>query len=1102
MKKYSYSNFHNGRISRTLRIFSILLILVFLSGNVSRAFAAGTQERISLNVNNKTIKYVFGLIEKKTHYIFIYNDNVIDSQKKISVSADNETVEEILPKVLAGTGTIFKISDRQIIIVNQKDEKKATGSTPSSGAATVSGTVLDDANQPMAGVTVRVKGGQIAAVTDVNGHFNVKAIAGTTLLFSTVGYLNREIAVSDQEYLKVVMPVDAKAIDEVVVVGYGVVKKSDLTGAISALKTKDFNKGVVASPTDLIQGRVSGVNITSNGGEPGAGVSVRIRGASSIRSGQDPLYVIDGIPLDITDVAPAGANTTGLGSSASKNPLNFLNPDDIESIDILKDASATAIYGSRGANGVIIVTTKKGKEGKTQVSYSAYAGVSQLPKKLDVLNASEYTAARAAMGIAADNKGADTDWQDQIFRDAFTQNHNLSFGGGTKNSTYRASFGYMNQDGIIKKTGMEKFNGRLNVSTKTLNDRLTLDGGLTVARTNDQRAPLAESGGVEGDLLLSALKLNPTYPVYNADGSYYQLSDQVRNPLAMINLTNDNTQTDRILANLSAHLQILKNLSYKVNLSVDETKASRKVTQDAQLSYASDKGTATINNVEQGSQSIENLLYYNLKAGEIHTFNFLLGQSYQKFKIYQYSLTETGFPTSDIDNLNDLGLGKYTTVTVGSDINVNELQSFFGRINYNLLDKYLLTVNFRADGSTKFGVNNKYGYFPSAAFAWRMGEERFIKNLNVFNDLKFRLGAGVTGNQEIISKVSSPTLASITGASFDGGSTTISGYTLSRTPNPNLKWEKTSQFNAGLDFGFFNGRLSGTLDVFYKNTTDVILFANAISPAYTTNQYINSDMNIYNKGVELGLNAVIIAKKDFNWSVNGNFSKVNNMVENMKEFNYIATGYASGPGIATTATQRIMSGYALGTFWGKTFLGFDENGASLFKKDASGNDVEGVIGSALPDFTYNFGTTLTWKQFDFGMNFNGVYGNEIYNNLANLLDNVSNFGAGWNVAPSALTTGEAKSNVLNFSNRYIEDGSYLRLSNATLGYTFKLPKSTYVSRLRAYISGTNLLTFTKYTGYDPEVNTTRMSNSVPSIGIGWTNYPKARTFTIGVNVEL
>lgn len=1103
MKNNASPHMDTARIYHSLRIFSILISIFLFAGVVSAKTAVpySQQTRISLTVKNKDIKDVFREIEKKSQFIFIFNDNVIDSKKKVSISVKNETVDTILKKLLEGTDISYKFSDRQIIVFNSKSEKKENGRVDSPAPTSVNGIVTDEANQPLAGVTVIVKGTGTGTVSDINGQFSLKVPQlDAALTFSYIGYKSQTIKAT-KETLKIVLADDTKLMDEVVVIGYGVQKKSDLTGAVSSLKEKDFNKGVVTSPTDMIQGRIPGVNITTNGGEPGAGVSVRVRGANSIRSGQEPLYVVDGIPLDITDVQPAGASTAGVGSSSTKNPLNFLNPDDIESIDVLKDASATAIYGSRGANGVVIVTTKKGKEGKTKVSYSAYAGISELPSKYPVLSAREYNAARTTLGLAAADLGSNTDWQDQIFRTAYSQNHSLSLSGGNKNSNYRASLNYMDQDGIILKTGMKKYSGRLNVSTKTLNDRLTIDVGLTAARTNDQRAPLGESGGVEGDLLLSALKLNPTYPVYNADGTYYQVSDQVRNPVAMINLTNDNTQTDRVLGNISATLNIMKGLNYKVNMSVDQSKATRKVTQDAQLSYMTDKGTATINNVELGNSMIENYLTYDFKLSNAHKFNLLAGQSYQKFRIYSYGMTESGFAKSTVDNLNELLLGKSTQAVVFSDITVNELQSFFGRVNYNLLDKYLFTANFRADGSTKFGSNNKYGYFPSAAVAWRMSEENFIKQLDVFSNLKMRLGAGITGNQEITSKIASEALGTVTGAVLNGGSTITPGYTLIRTPNPDIKWEKTTQYNWGVDFGVLKGRLSGTVDLFYKNTTDVQMYTAAIMPTPSAMVWTNKDLNIINKGLEIALNGVIIDTKDFNWSANINFSKVDNKVENMT-ISKLPTGYPSGPGITGTPSQYIVNNESLGTFWGKTFLGFDAAGKSIFAKDANGVDIEGVIGNALPDFTYNFGTNVTWKQFDLSLNFNGVQGNDVYNNLANIMDQMTMFGSGWNTTTTAVASGEATSNVLNYSSRFIEDGSYLRLSNATFGYTIKLANQKYINRLRVYVSGTNLLTFTKYSGYDPEVNATRYSNGVPAMGIGWTSYPKARTFTVGVNVEL
>lgn len=1074
------------KLTSILLLFSVMAI-------AGRSYSQNVA--FNLSMKNATIIDIFDEIERVTDYGFLFKTDQLDLKKRYNVELKDAKIETLMKQILDSDTYSYQIIDRNIVIsrVGQRAGDDARQK--------VSGKVVDAAGQALPGVAVLIKGTATGTITDADGNFTLTDISvNSTLVFSFVGLKTQELPVDGKASLNVVMIEEPIGINEVVAIGYGAVKKKDVTGAVASLKADDFNRGVSNSPTDLIQGRVAGVNIVSNGGEPGAGVSVRVRGANSIRSGQEPLYVIDGIPLDITDTQPEGASTAGVGATSGKNPLNFINPDDIESIDILKDASATAIYGSRGANGVVLVTTKKGKQGKATVSYSGYTGWSVLPQQYDVLTASEYNAARTTLGLASDDKGYDTNWQSEIFRTARTSNHSISLAGGNEKSNYRASIGYMDQEGIIKKTGMEKYSGRLSMSTLALNDRLTIEFGLTAARVDDQRAPLGETGGVEGDLLLSALKLNPTYPIFNADGTYYQLSDQVRNPVAMIDLTNDNTQTDRVLANLSATLQLVKGLKYKVNLSTDQTKATRKVTQDAQLSYMTDKGTATISNVELSSSMIENYLMYKLTLNDRHNFDFLAGHSYQKFRIYTYGMSVTGFASSDVDNLNDLLLGKSTQATVESDITLNELQSFFGRINYNLMEKYLFTVNFRADGSTKFGANNRYGYFPSAAFGWRMSEEDFIKKLDVFSNLKMRMGYGVTGNQEIMSKISQATLGSVTGAILDGGSTLTPGYTLTRTPNPDLKWEKTTQYNWGLDYGFFDGRLSGTVDLYYKNTTDVQMLVSTKMPTPTATFWTNKDLNIINKGLELSLNGILISKKDFKWSANVNFSTINNQVKNM-DVSKIPTGYPSGPGITGTPSQYIVNNEPLGTFWGKTFVGFDENGLSVFAKDADGKETEGVIGNALPDFTYNFSTTVNWKQFDLTLNFNGVSGNDVYNNLANIMDQMTLFSSGWNTTPGALTSGEATGNVLNYSSRFIEDGSYLRLSNATLGYNFNLPKQNYISRLRAYVSGNNLFVLTDYSGYDPEVNTTRVSNGVPAMGIGWTTYPKARTITLGVNVE-
>lgn len=1051
---------------------------------------------ITLNVDNKPIREVLAIIEKQSKYVFVYNSETVNLNKNVTLHLTSSSISEVMGALLKGTALSYEISERQILIFPATQQKGKENKQ-----ITASGIVLDETGEPLIGVSVQVKGSSNGTITDMNGRYSLPVEQGQTLAFSYVGYKRLDMKAAQQ--MNVRMQSDTEVLNEIVVVGYGTMKKSDLTGSVAAVKSKDFNKGLVTSPTQLIQGRVSGVNITNNGGEPGGGVTIRVRGSNSIRSGQDPLYVVDGVPLDVSsDQQPSGANVAGVGGNGSKNPLNFLNPDDIESIDVLKDASATAIYGARGANGVIMVTTKKGTEGQSKVSYSAYASMSDLPKQYPMLSAARYREFAQEKGVTIEDGGANTNWQDEIFRTALSHNHNLSIGGGFKNGNYRASIGYQNQEGIVKRTGMEKYTGRFYISQKALNNRLQIEAGLTATRTNDQRVPIGESGGFEGDVLLSALKVNPTYPVYNEDGSYFQKSKDVRNPVAMINLTDDKTQTDRVLANITGTLDIWKELKYKMNVAFDEMKASRKVTQDQKLIYLTDKGTVDINNVEASSFLIENYLTYNFNINKDHRFNLLAGHSYQKFRNYRYGMSENGFNVDNIDYIYDLALGKYKQIEGNSNITVNELQSFYGRINYNLMDKYLLTANFRADGSTKFGTNNKYGFFPSAALAWRVSEEEFIKKLNVFDNLKLRLSWGVTGNQEIPNKISQIMLATNGGgAILDGGTTVVPGITLKRTPNPDLKWERTEQLDLGLDFAFFNNRLSGTIDFFSKVTRDVLLEVYSVSPAPTPKVWTNvPDMKIVNKGLEVGLNGVIIDRKDWMWSVGVNFSTIKNEVKNLP-MSSITVGKPSGPGIDGFTSQVIKSGYPIGTFWGYNFLGFDEAGKSLYEMDADGKKVEKCIGNAQPDFSLNFNTSLTWKQFDLGLFFNSVVGNDVYNNLGNVLDNMTLFAKGFNTTENATRLPEAMDNVLDYSNRYIEDGSYLRLSSATLGYTVPLKNKKWISNLRLTLTGNNLFVITGYSGYDPEVNAGRTTDGVPSLGIGWTSYPMARSFSFGVSVD-
>lgn len=1062
------------------------------------------QQRTSLDLDYDKVNIIDVLkaIEQKTSYRFFYQREQLNTTKKVSIHARNNSIQEVLSILFPDETIQYEIKSDGLIVLTPKS--KLTKGKENSQQRKISGIVSDESGSPLVGVSVKNTSNNSHASTNKAGYYEINVSDNSTsLLFSYVGMSSQTVATTGKTSLNITLDKSAVGLSEVVVsVGYGSVNKKDLTGSISSLKDKDFNKGHVTNPVELMQGRAPGINIITNGGEPGAGAMVRVRGSNSVRSGQDPLYVVDGVPLDITDVQPSGATISGAGSNAAKNPLNFLNPDDIASMDILKDASATAIYGSRGANGVIIITTKKGKSGKGVLNISSNTSISTLPKQLDVMNAETFKSYRTSKGISGGDYGANTNWQDQIYRTALSQNHTLSYGGGNDNGTYRGSLSFMDQEGIIKRTGLEKLTARFNISQNLIHNRLKIEANITAARTKDQRVPIGETGGFEGDVILSALKNNPTLPIYNPEGGYYQHSKDVRNPLAMINLTNDNNQNDRILGNISASLDIIQGLKYKINLASDHSTASRKVTQHHSLIYLTNKGTVDISNVEQNSSLIENFLTYDFNLNNRHRFNLLAGHSYQQFKAQSHKLSEEGFTIDDFDYVNDLSLGNSKQATVSSSILKNALQSFFGRVNYNLSDKYLLTATMRADGSTKFGSNNKYGYFPSASAAWRMQDEQFIQDLNLFSNLKLRAGWGITGNQEIPNKISQLLLGSSGGAILDGSSkNVIQGVTLTRTPNPDIKWEKTNQVNIGVDFGFLGGRLNGTVDLFDKTTKDVLLEVFSISPAPTTRVWTNvEDMRIKNKGIEVSLNGVLVEKKDFSWDLGFNFTTIKNRVSGLP-MSQITTGSPSGPGITGYSSQIITNGHAIGTFWGRKFLGFDEHGDSMFEKDENGIERQQALGSALPRYSYGINTSLVYRTFDLNIAFNGVHGNKVYNNVANIINQNTLIAKEWNASNAAITTDENPNGTLTYSSRFIEDGSYLRLSNATLGYNLKLRNVDWINSIRFNVSANNLFTITKYTGYDPEVNADHSSAGVPSIGIDWTTYPKARTLLFGVNVE-
>ena len=587
MKKKFYQRIFPdlGRFKKLFLIMRLSFIMLLVSSLTVIGNSYSQSTKFSFQLSKATIKDVFEEIEHNSEFIIVYSDDMIDVSREVSVKVSDVSVEKILDQVLRASGNGYEIKDRQIIITERKE-------LPVDGVMMqkreLKGVVKTADGSPLPGATVIEKGTTNGTITDSDGKFTLNVSKEPTVLsISFVGYTTVNIDYKGQATLAVVLQEESVGIEEVVAVGYGVQKKSDLTGATNRLNEKDMNKTLASSPVEMMQGRIAGVNITQNSGEPGAGMTVRIRGASSIRSGQEPLYVVDGVPLDNTNLTPTGGTAAGYGSGGTKNPLGFINPEDIESIDILKDASSTAIYGARGANGVVLVTTKKGKKGESTITVDSYMGVSTIREKMDVLTADEFRAYTRADGAKLLDKGASTDWQSEIFRSALTQNHAIGLSGGSDKSSYHLSLGYLDQEGIIHNSGMKKLNGSMKLTQKAFNDKLLLTASLMASQQEDSRMPISEASGsgYEGDLIITALKSNPTFPIYNTDGTYFQYTTAQRNPVAMMNLVDDRTNTLRVVANMSAEYEIIKGLKYKLNIGLDKANAERRVNQDNQLTY-------------------------------------------------------------------------------------------------------------------------------------------------------------------------------------------------------------------------------------------------------------------------------------------------------------------------------------------------------------------------------------------------------------------------------------------------------------------------------------------------------------------------------------
>ena len=1082
----------------SLQTFCYLIIAALLNPIIA-ADAKGqklSEYNVDLNLDRASVVEVIDEIEAQTQFKFVYDRRIKRLQNTYDIKYQKVSLRSILELMSKDANLSFKRVHNTIAV---DLVAKSTPIVVEVQAKTITGVITDEYGDPLPGASVVEKNTTNGTTTDFDGNFSIDVTEGAVLVISYLGYLTQEITIGDQSSISVQLKADTTQLDDVVVVGYGVQRKSDVTGSIASVKSEDFNKGVVANPGQLLQGKVAGVNVTSVSGEPGATQNIIIRGVGSLRAGTTPLFVIDGYVID--------NNPTGVSS----NPLNFINPQDIASIDILKDASAAAIYGARAANGVVVITTKKGRAGKTEMSLSTSVAFASIANKMDVFSANEFRQQVVAVGGILDDQGANTDWQDELTRTAVTESINFSMRGATADQfSYYFAAGMDDQEGIFNNSFLKRYSGRANLNQKALDGRFNVDFNVNATRTVNERPDA-------GSTVVDMLELNPTIPVYT--NGVPTLLDEELNPIVRNQIRLDEAANNRILANISPSYEFIEGLTYKLNLGVDYSTTNR-VRQF--LPYAllegSEFGDLETISTSNTTTLVENTLTYTFNKGE-HNAILLAGHSYQETNFEQKSFDIEDYQFADNSIEPRYQDGDDIPTDVNSTAYTDELQSFFGRLNYSYANKYLLTATLRADGSSKFGENHKYGYFPSFALGWNISREDFMSNNDVFSNLKFRVSWGQTGNMDgIPSKVS---LASYEDSRsdndtypLDANESTIDDYPYGtvpvRTANPDLKWEVTTQTNIGFDFGLLNNQLTGTLDYFNKVTSDVVAFVNRVDPLQPTEKIWTNieDMEIKNSGFELSLDYNANISEDFTFNIGGNVSYIDNKVEN-SPYAVLTTGSATGAGQTGATINGYINGEPIGTFFMKDFVGIGDDGLNEFRDVvADGESLDNdriAAGSALPDLIYAFYLNFKYKAFDLGLNFNGVSGNKIFNHTAMSLFSNGQLSRNRNTTDFAVQfPNEDLTNSNEVSTRYLENGSFLRLNNATLGYNLNpelIGLSDWVNNIRFNVTGQNLFVITDYSGFDPEVNTGGSIDGIQTFGIDRFTYPTPRTVLFGLNVS-
>ncbi|MBP1641030.1 MAG: TonB-dependent receptor plug [Bacteroidetes bacterium] len=1089
---------------KKLRYFLFLLVLVMATS----AFAQ--QKKVTLALENVTVKAALEALKSQSGLSYWFDTNDVNMQKVVSVNVKSKPVDEVLKIILQGQDVRYEVKNDHIVIAKSTGSNQKASETQVFGEPRrVSGKITDEKGNLLPGVTVMVKGTSAGTISDVNGHYELgKVPAGSILEFSFVGMTSHTVKIGSQSVVNVTLREMDTKLNEVVVVGYGTTTKKGLVSSVVSVKTDELNKGAITDVGQLLQGKAAGLNITVSG-DPTRQSSVILRGTSTLNSSMTPFYVIDGIP---------GAD------------ISLVAPDDIETVDVLKDAAGTSIYGNRASNGVIMITTKKGKKGATHISYNGYAGIENVTNSLKLMNASQLRAFASSTGQnLTEDTGADTDWQKAIQRGtAYSTNHNLSFNGGGEHSNYSASVNYSNKQGIILESNQNKVVARLAFNQYAFNDKLKIGLSVANAKVKSDYVPLL------GAVLYQTAYHLPTSPVKNADGSFYEnfTKNGYFNPVAIIDNAQSQQKNNNLIAAFTLNAKLPWGLTYDMSYSYQNYSA---LYGEAYSSYLYQyNGTVFYNNPDPPStrsivtfypggsalrssyqntnQAFENWFTWNRTFG-VHSINAVLGYSLQNDEYGDgFQATNANFPVNSV-GFNNLALGNYSAVS-GYTVNFGNDQAYyktrlisnFARLNYNYNDKYYFQGSLRRDGSSVFGKNNRWGYFPSVGLSWRAGQETFVQKLNLFYDLKLRASYGVTGNSTGFNAYTAQFLSSSMGNYYYNGTTQVT-YAPNKAANPDLKWEKTATTNIGLDASVLKGRLNMTFEWYNKNTTDMIY-------SYSTEQIIvpagsitANGGSISNRGIEVTISATPIQNKNFTWKSNLNLAHNTNKITSLSN-SYFATvdsvRYTQPDGSGQTgSTLQIMKvGRPLGQFFTLIYAGKNSDGVSQYLAKDGTLTVNPTTadyryaGSPQPKLTYGWTNSFTYKNFDLNIFLRGVYGNKIFNATRADLFRPSTV-AYTNILVDAANESVKDYNAYRYSSRFIESGSYLRVESMTLGYTFKSPIK-YVENIHFYSTVNNLFVITKYKGVDPEVY---MGGTAP--GIDSNNfYPKTRTILFGVNVNL